>query len=58
MKTEQEIADELARREIRIATGSSEVNRPLCVDEKYVDEGWIAALRWVLNKKKQKKRLR
>jgi len=48
MKTKQEIATQLQRREIRLITNSTDVNRPLCLEEKYRDEGWVDALRWVL----------
>ena len=55
MKTESEIASELQRREIRLITASTDVNRPLCLDEKYRDEGWVDALRWVLEAEDEKK---
>lgn len=48
MKTKQEIATQLQRREIRLITSSTDVNRPLCLEEKYRDEGCVDALRWVL----------
>ncbi|MCL0066042.1 hypothetical protein M1N79_04110 [Dehalococcoidia bacterium] len=51
MKTEPEIATELQRREIRLITASMDINRPLCLDEKWSDEGWVNALRWVLGRR-------
>jgi len=42
MKTEQETAIQLQRRKSRLITNSTDV------DKKYRDEGWVDALRWVL----------
>jgi len=49
MRTEGEIAAKLQNLEIRLITNSTDVNRPLCSDERDRIEGWINALRWVLS---------
>jgi len=50
MKTEPEILAKLQNLEIRLITNSTDVNRPLCSNERDWIEGWVDALRWVLNK--------
>jgi len=49
MKTERQIIAELQTRELRQATNSSDINRPLCRDERDRNKGWVTALRWVLD---------
>lgn len=49
VKTEKEIIAELQSRELRLATNSTDVNRPLCRDERDRNVGWVTALRWVLD---------
>ena len=49
MRTEREIAAKLQNLEIRLITNSTDVNRPLCSDERDRIEGWVNALRWVLS---------
>lgn len=49
MKTEREIVAKLQNLEIILATNSTDVNRPLCDGEYQWIEGWVDALRWVLN---------
>lgn len=48
MRTFEEIAAKLQNLEIRLITNSTDVNRPLCSDEKDWIGGWVEALRWVL----------
>lgn len=48
MKTEREIAAKLQNLEVKLITNSTDVNRPLCSDERDRIEGWGDALRWVL----------
>lgn len=50
MKDQQEIVAKLQNLEIRLITNSTDVNRPLCSDERDRIEGWVDALRWVLHK--------
>jgi len=49
MRTVREIAAKLQNLEIRLITNSTDVNRPLCRDERDRIAGWIGALRWVLD---------
>lgn len=49
MKDQQEIAAKLQNLEIRLITNSTDVNRSLCSDERDWIEGWVDALRWVLD---------
>lgn len=49
MKTVPEIVAKLQNLEIRLITNSTDVNRPLCSDEREMIEGWVYALRWVLD---------
>jgi len=49
MKTEPEILAKLQNLEIRLITNSTDVNRPLCSDERQRIDGWVDALRWVLD---------
>ncbi len=49
MKTMPEIMTKLQNLEIRLITNSTDVNRPLCSDERDGIEGWVDALRWVLD---------
>lgn len=53
MKTKREIVDKLLNMEIRMMTNSTDVNRPLCRDERDRNNGWVNALRWVLDETKQ-----
>ncbi len=50
MKSMPEIIAKLQNLEIRLITNSTDVNRPLCYDERERTEGWVDALRWVLDK--------
>lgn len=52
MKTVSEIVARLQNLEIRLITNSTDVNRPLCSDERDRIEGWVDALRWVLDETK------
>ena len=49
MKTKEQIASQLQARELRMVTGSTEANRPLCRDERDRNTGWVAALKWVID---------
>ncbi|GAH71863.1 unnamed protein product [marine sediment metagenome] len=49
MKTKQEIVTKLQNLEIKLITNSTDVNRPLCSDERDWNQGWVDALRWVLD---------
>lgn len=53
MKTVPEIIAKLQNLEIRLITNSTEVNRPLCSDGRDWNEGWVDALRWVLDMTEQ-----
>jgi len=53
MKTIQEIAAKLQNLEIRLITNSTDINRPLCRDERDRIVGRVDALRWVLDETKQ-----
>lgn len=48
MKTEREIAAKLQSLEVKLITNSTDVNRPLCRDERDRIEGWVDALWWLL----------
>lgn len=49
MKTMPEIIAKLQNLEIRLITNSTDVNRPICSDEKDRIESWVDGLRWVLD---------
>ena len=52
MKSAQEIAAKLQNLEIKLITNSTDVNRPLCRDERDRIVGRVDALRWVLDEAK------
>ncbi len=49
MKTSQEITAKLQNLEIKLITNSTDINRPLCSDERDRIEDWVDALQWVLD---------